>query len=297
MLGSVSSVDHVILTRFNLPTAGVESLVRAREGWLRERTELFDRYCAPSVAAQEGARVTWIVYLDPASPQWLLDRMKTHADSGLLHPILREKVGLRELREDLASVVTNRGEVLLTTNLDNDDGLAVDFCSRLTAVTTEHPRAAVYVTNGLVLAGDSLFRIRDRRNAFCSVRESWDSPVTSWSEYHNELHRVMPTIELGGAPGWLQVVHGNNVSNRIRGVMVSPAAYRAAFAVRLDVPTPNRKALLIDRALKSPLRVGRDRGRAVARSAALRVLGKERYGASKAALHAARSRLRHRSTA
>ena len=28
---------HVFLTRFNLPSEGVESLIRAREGWLRER--------------------------------------------------------------------------------------------------------------------------------------------------------------------------------------------------------------------------------------------------------------------
>ena len=58
MLSLVPTLDHVILTRFNLPTGGVEGIMRAREGWLRERIDLFERYCAPSVAAQRGAEVT-----------------------------------------------------------------------------------------------------------------------------------------------------------------------------------------------------------------------------------------------
>jgi peptidoglycan/xylan/chitin deacetylase (PgdA/CDA1 family) len=287
----VRGLDHVLLTRFNLPTGGVEGLVRAREGWLRERIDLFERYCAPSVAAQEGAKVTWIVYLDPASPQWLLDRMAPHAASGLLHPVLREQVGVPELREDIAAVVPDPGDVLLTTNLDNDDGIAVDFCARLQAAarSTGHPRAAIYATHGLVLSDDGLFLLRDRHNAFCSVGESWDEPVTSWSEYHNELPRVMPAIELDGPAAWLQVVHGGNVSNRVRGRLVAPSAHRSAFAVPLEVREPSARELLLDRAVTSPARRVRDGSRATARKAGLRVLGKDGYASAKATLRTVRS--------
>jgi len=278
----VSRVDHVLLTRFNLPTGGLEGLVRAREGWLRERADLFERYCAPSVAGQQGGPVTWIVYLDPESPPWLLDRMAPYADRGLLHLVLRESVGVPELREDIARVVPEPGERLLTTNLDNDDGIALDFCARLASVVSAEPRVAIYVTSGFVLTDDGLFLLRDRHNAFCSVLESWESPVTSWSEYHNELHKVMPVIELGGPPGWLQVVHGGNVSNRKRGRLVSPAAHRDAFAVALDVPEPSVRSLLVDRWLRAPGRHARDRTRAGLRAAGLRVLGKDGYGAVKA---------------
>lgn len=283
----VPGLDHVILTRFNLPTGGVEGLVRAREGWLRERIDLFERYCAPSVAAQQGVDVTWIVYLDPASPGWLLDRMAPYAERGLLHPVLREVVGVAELREDIAAVVGTPGDVLLTTNLDNDDGLAVDFCARLAAVATDEARVALYATRGLVLSDDGLFLLRDRRNAFCSVRENWDDPVTSWSEYHNELHRVMPVVEIDGPPAWLQVVHGGNVSNRVRGRLVDPAGHRSAFAVPLDVREPARRDLLVDRAVRAPARRLRDGSRAATRRAGLRVLGKDRYAAAKAALRTA----------
>lgn len=286
----MTGVDHVLLTRFNLPTGGLEGLVRAREGWLRERIDLFERYCAPSVAAQRDAEVTWIVYLDPASPQWLLDRIAPFADRGLLHPVLREHVGVPELRADIASLVPRRSDSLLTTNVDNDDGLAVDFCARLSAVAPEHPRFALYATRGLVLSPQGLYLLRDRHNAFCSVREGWDEPVTSWSEYHNELHRVMPVVELDGAPGWLQVVHGGNVSNRVRGRLVSPAAHRPSFAVPLDTREPRATELAADRALRAPARLLRDRGRAAARSAGLRLLGKDGYAGAKARLRSVRTR-------
>ncbi|NYE35517.1 peptidoglycan/xylan/chitin deacetylase (PgdA/CDA1 family) [Nocardioides cavernae] len=289
----MSGIDHVLLTRFNLPTGGLEGLVRAREGWLRERIDLFERYCAPSVAGQQDADVTWIVYLDPASPQWLLDRIAPYAEQGLLHPVLREVVGVPELREDIAALVPRSSDILLTTNLDNDDGLAVDFCARIAAAAkgAAPGRAALYATRGLVLADDGLFVLRDRHNAFCSVRESWHDPVTSWSEYHNELPRVMPTIELDGPPSWLQVVHTGNVSNRVRGRLVAPSAHRSRFAVPLEAREPTARELLVDRTVTSSARRLRDGGRATARRAGLRLLGKDGYAAAKAGLREARSTL------
>jgi hypothetical protein len=275
---SVNGTDHVLLTRFNLPSGGVEGLIRAQEGWLRHRVELFERYCVPSVANQTHRDLHWIVYLDNESPDWLLRRMEQWHAEGVLTPILRQSVSREELVADLRGVVGTPGDVLITSNLDNDDGLAVDFSERLVTVRTQHPRAAVYLTRGLVKSQDAVYLHTDRRNAFCSVRETWVSPVTAWSEYHNEFSRVMPTIELNGPPGWLQVVHGANVSNRVRGRMVSPRPHQEGFAHLVDVREPTPGELVRDTVLRAPVRVLRDRGRAVVRRAALRVLGKERYG-------------------
>ena len=40
-------IDHVLLTRFNLPSAGAEAAIRNRKGWLEHRIVLFERYCLP----------------------------------------------------------------------------------------------------------------------------------------------------------------------------------------------------------------------------------------------------------
>ena len=277
-------VDHVLLTRFNLPSTGVEGVIRAREGWLRNRVELFERYCAPSVADQTRP-VTWIIYFDPEGPRWLMERLAPLVERGLFRPIPRASVSREELLSDIRASVPSRRRHLLTTNLDNDDGLAVDFSERVTSAPTHHDRVAIYLANGLVKSPRGLFLRRDPSNAFCSVRESWHDPVTAWSEYHNELPRVMPAIRLAGPPAWLQVVHGENVSNRVRGRLTSPQAHGDRFAHLLDdVDEPTRLDGWKDELLYRPGRVVRDTARSTTRTTALGLLGKERYSDAKLAL-------------
>lgn len=274
-------VDHVLLTRFNLPSPGVEQMIRAREGWLRQRVELFDRYCLPSVAGLRGPRPDWLVYLDPQSPEWLLDKMREHEAAGLLTPMLREEVPREALVADLRRLVPLPGDALVTTNLDNDDGLAPDFSERVRAAGAGHQRCAIYLVRGLIATDDRLYLRTDRSNAFCSVRESWTDPVTAWSAYHNELGRHMPVVRLAGEPGWLQVVHARNVSNRVRGRLVSPGAYTGFAGLELDAPSVGD--LVRYRVLRSPARAARDLARGGARRVAIRMLGKDRYADAKSA--------------
>jgi hypothetical protein len=288
MLRPVPRIDHVVLTRFNLPTPGVEGLVRAREGWLENRVELFEQYCAPTVANQTRP-VTWIIYLDPESPSWLTDRLAPLSDRGLFRPILRASVNQDELMADIRDTVPEPGDILITTNLDNDDGLAVDFSERLQSVETTHRQAAVYMVKGLIKSPDSVFLRTDRHNAFCSVREPWKGASTAWATYHNEFSRTMPVIRLDGPPGWLQVVHGANVSNRVRGRLVSPRPYASRFGdVLNDIPEPSSTDLASD-LIRLPMRAARDGARAVVRVAGLKLLGRDRYQAAKLRLSARRT--------
>ena len=126
-------LDHIFLTRFNLPSGGHESLVRAQEGWLQQRVELFEMYCLPSVLTQTSSNFHWIVYFDPQSPDWLRQRISEWRRNSVLTPIYRATVVRTEMHGDILSTIGKRGGDLLTTNLDNDDGLASDFVERLQA--------------------------------------------------------------------------------------------------------------------------------------------------------------------
>ncbi|MFI9009389.1 glycosyltransferase [Actinosynnema sp. NPDC053489] len=283
-------MDHVVLTRFNLPSVGAESVVRAREGWLTERVALFERYCLPSVAAQTSSDFRWLIYFDPESPRWLKDRIEAHGDA--YTPVFRTQVSREELIEDISKLFPVRGEHLITTNLDNDDGLAADFVARLQADRPTGRRTALYLANGLVKSPTGLFAHHDPDNAFASMRESWDAPVTCWADWHNRLHRHAEVVSLGGPPGWLQVVHGGNVSNRTRGRLVSPAPHRSLFGAALDdVPEPAGGVLVRDRFVGHPLRTARDGARYLAKTAAQRLLGPDGFERAKRLL-AARGRAR-----
>jgi hypothetical protein len=268
-------VDHVILTRFNLPSPGRERSIRDRPGWLESRVELFQRYCLPSVAAQANAPASWIIYFDPASPAWLKERVDAHRRAGHYVPLYREQVSRDELLDDIRRVVGDPADELLTTNLDNDDALASDFCERLQAAHRPAGATAYYVVDGLIRSPEGLYLQRDPHNAFPSVRAPWDQAITCWSEWHTHLRRSMPVVEIGGRPGWLQVVHGRNVSNRTRGRLVSPAPYLSLFPGLLDdVAMPTPSAVWRDRLAGRPGRAVRDGAVRLVKPLLIRVLGR-----------------------
>lgn len=267
-------MDHVILTRFNLPTIGEESIIRAKEGWLTKRWALFTEYCLPSVRNQTTSDFKWIVYLDPESPHWLLDEMNNLESDGVLRAILRESVSPEELREDINAVTKRSEGVLATTNLDNDDALAPDFAERIQTVHHARP-CAVYLVNGLIRTPDRVYRHTDKVNAFCTVIDQGSAPKTCWLDWHNLLPLHMPSVELSGQPGWLQVVHGSNVSNRVHGHLIDPTSVAPRFPGMLDdVRSPSRSRILSERIVIAPGRRAREFSRAHAKKLLITLGGK-----------------------
>jgi len=106
----------------------------------------------------------------------------------------------------------------------------------------------------------------------------------------------MPVREVQGPPGWLQVVHGGNVSNRIHGVRVAPDNYRGLFPGLLSgAERPSAAERRYELLLGTPRRAVRSGLRTAARNVLLKLAGKdgidrvkEHIGALKAA--AARGR-------
>ncbi|MDP9980805.1 hypothetical protein J2W14_000181 [Pseudarthrobacter oxydans] len=281
------TMDHVILTRFNVPSAGLESRIRAKEGWLRERMALFEAFCLPSVRSQTNADFRWIIYLDPESPAWLKSRLAELSAGGLFTPVYRSQISGSERIADIRAVTGATRQILITTNLDNDDALAADFIERLQKTPAGLARAAVYFVNGLVLSGDALYMNRDSTNAFCSVMETWDSPVTCWADWHTRLGTSMPVQEIGGAAGWLQVVHGTNVSNRVHGTRIPASAAPKTFGQLLaGVKDPTGLQLFYELALARPSRWSRDRTRSLAKGAILGTFGKSGLDRLKNSLNA-----------
>jgi hypothetical protein len=275
-VSAASSTDHVLLTRFNLPSDSAERVIRAKQGWLQERVELFERYCIPSVQSQTNKDFHWIIYFDPESPSWLKDLIRLHQSLGIYRPFFRSSVGRDELLTDIRLAIGNPRSEVITSNLDNDDALAVDFTERIRSAGRKGDRTAIYLSTGLIKYEDRLYIFEDPRNGFCSVRESWAAPVGCWCDWHNFLSERMPVIEIGEAPGWLQVIHGRNVSNRIRGARVSPFSYVKRFPGLInDVRVPNTRDIVLELAVWRPARFMKETSRAAAKAAALKLVGRE----------------------
>ncbi|MEW1982225.1 glycosyltransferase [Citricoccus sp. NPDC079358] len=276
------AMDHVLLTRFNVPTPGRESLIRAQDGWLRDRIVLFEKYCLPSVLAQTTPDFEWIIYFDPESPRWFTDWVDGWCTDRRFHAIYRASISREELLSDVRSVTGGRARTLLTTNLDNDDGLATDFVERLQAAVTGQRREALYLTSGIVLQDTAAYLRHDPVNAFCSVAEPWNDPVMAWADWHNRLGRAMPVVQVGGGPGWLQVVHGRNVSNTVHGRPTHPHEHACRFPAALTgLPPVHPSHLLLDAVLRRPLRVARSTLRHGTKTMALVLLGPDGFTQAK----------------
>jgi Putative rhamnosyl transferase len=272
---SPDSVGHVVLTRFNLPSAGLERIIRAEPGWLESRVALFERYCLPSVAGQTMRPAAWIVYFDPDSPAWLRERIGSHGAPPPYHARFRAEVSTAELLADIEQVIGDGHAELVTTNLDNDDALARDFCERLRSQPAPGRTTAYYFVNGLIRTGSAVYEHRDAANAFPSVRAVRGEAATCWSGWHTVLGDSMPVVEIHGAPGWLQVVHGRNVSNRTRGRLADPSSHAGAFPGLLDdLASPGRAARSCDHLVLHPARRVRDQTVRLLKPAVVRILGR-----------------------
>jgi hypothetical protein len=259
--GQAGAVAHVILTRFNLATPGRESRIRNQPGWLEDRFELFERYCLPSVAAQTRHEFTWLIFFDAETPDAFKRRIagcqKTYPFVPVFTGLFQSAGWGRAVREHVEA----RPGWVLTTRLDNDDAIAVDFCERLAAAARHHPGpCALNFTNGFVLSRGRVYAHRHPTNAFASYMEPLNDAVrTVCTIPHMELADVVPVHQIGGPGAWLQVVHGRNVSNKVRGYRVSGEELEARFppAVKAGLDGHGAQARL-ENAVLWPGRLARD---------------------------------------
>lgn len=251
---------HVILTRFNMATPGRELAIRTKPGWLADRFALFEDYCLPSIAAQTRRDFRWMVYFDKDTPDEFKERVERLRG---VFPFDAYYTGLfltPGWRQSIAQTIAPETPLILTTHFDNDDALARDHVERLHAsVVANGCRQGGYnFENGLVRAGDRVYALRHRSNAFFSWLEPFGPETRTVSSIpHMRMADLGDVHQIGGAPAWMQLVHGTNVSNRVRGKRLGNEAPLGLFAGRGGEPVadPGLRDQIVENLV---LRYGRD---------------------------------------
>lgn len=251
---------HFLLTRFNMPTEGKESRIRADDGWLSQRFDLFDTFCLPSVLGQTERDFDWLIYFDSRTPSPFREQIDAYARLPRVHCIRRDHVVPRsQIIDDLAQRCPPGTTHVLTTALDNDDGLARDHVQRVRAGAMEHSRAVLFFPVGDIYHAGRVYRRRDRHNAFPSMIEPIDDFQTVWAAWHTHLHTTATQVLLAPTPAWLQVVHGTNVSNRVRGVRVPAKEALERYEVLPRALRPESQlGIWLENATLTPLRAARE---------------------------------------
>ena len=98
-------------------------------------------------------------------------------------------------------------------------------------------------------------------NAFMTWVEPFDDEARSaLGVPHMRIDEFGEVVHLGPPAGWLQVVHGGNVSNKVRGRRVSAAAARDRFAPAAlgALDEAGEGAIALENAVLGPIRAARD---------------------------------------
>src|SRR5271165_6215499 len=184
--------DHVILTRFNCSYSrspnDPEIAIRGRHGWLEERFELFERYCLPSVIAQSAQDFRWHIYFDRHTPDQYLERIRNDI-AGHSNIMIRlcDIYGSETVQADLPIDIESPRGWLVTTRLDNDDGLRQDFVKRLHEQIQVGKSEALNFPWGVVYRNGRPYLSQQESNAFVSVSEPFKDIRTVLCTRHNEV--------------------------------------------------------------------------------------------------------------
>jgi len=245
--------SHFALTQFNVRTFW--HTAEPTDEWLRYRLGLFEAFTVPSFAGQTSRDFTWLVFFDALTPPWLRERVAELA-AGAFEPVYVEgELDAAYLSRELGRRCTT--PYLLTTGVDSDDAVAVDFIETIQRSFAPAEREVVNLVNGAQYCGGRFYLRPYTRNPFCTMVEHVETaaPITVYADFHYKIDLLAPVRNVRTAhPMWLQVVHGRNILNEIVGLRVRPGAVTPHFAAQL----PERGSLVGVWAeqLRGALRIG-----------------------------------------
>lgn len=215
---------HLLLTRFNIRyTTFADPRVLSCE-WLGARMELFRQFTLPSVASQSQLPDAWLVFFDECTPSASRGEFqRLTGEFPLLHVEYCRVFTPELVVERVRRIMAPSAEWLLTTRLDNDDALHRRFIETVQSHARDGISEFINPTNGLILANGQLYRHRDFSSPFITLSEPAAACRTVLIDQHPLLARHAPVRQFALPDAWVQVVHGGNLANAVRGVLVSPA--------------------------------------------------------------------------
>jgi hypothetical protein len=210
---------HLLLTRFNTAVDYAPSAKRLDAEWLDRRLALFKQYCFPTVAAQKGVEFKWLVFFDAQTPVSFRDKIA--AFEPLVTPVYIEGQATDDaIRKHVWETGFVSAPYLITTRLDNDDGIGSSHIEHVQRAFQRQSREFITFPVGLQLFREHLYYVYWRDNPFLSLIEkvkSKEELTTIFCVAHHDLGRAGKLTQIRTAPQWLQVMHGTNVANELRG--------------------------------------------------------------------------------
>ncbi len=232
--------EHVLLTRFSAVLR--PGLPPQDEDWLYYRLGFFVDACLPSVLSQRGARpFSWLVMFDDRCSDGFRAEVESLARGAFTPLWTREPFR----RDSFAAPIEHRHRGtahpapphLITTRIDSDDAMAVDFMAAVQAQFAGQERLFVNFPRGIQIdRSGAVHASRILSSPFLSLieRRPPDAPpLTVFSAKHARARGTAPLREVSAPVMWAQVLHGTNLANITNGPQVSPRVVADRFRIDL----------------------------------------------------------------
>lgn len=245
--------DHFILTRFNV--RGRYYAGDPGDDWLRYRVALFEQFTLPSLVAQTVRDYRWLVLVDSESPDWFCREVE-HLGEDVFEVVYVEGTFNAAVASGIVRDRLGQPHVL-TTRLDNDDAVAVDFVETIHRAFVPGNSRFINLVNGAQLAGGRIYRRPYTQNPFVTLAEPCvaEEPSGVFVKRHFEVSSHAPVLNLRTRhPMWLQVVHGGNVLTELVGLRTPARSIAPWFGCQL--PDCDRPGEFVIDYVRGALRTG-----------------------------------------
>lgn len=246
---------HFILTRFNLKisdfrtSAGFGSALPKE--WLKNRFDLFEKYCFPSLQNQTCQNFTWLVFFDCDTPEVYRLRIESlQKQMGNFVPVFlssgEQPQFSADLNETIVPFLNEEEQYVITTRIDNDDAFHCDMVQEIQRNFLESDDCFLSFVNGLQYDVNRKFLITFRYpdNHFISRIEK-RSPMHPlrlvMGADHTKIRSIAPVRYINNPPlkkpMWIEFVHGANVANCTNlGLPLSAVLrYESLFSIALPL--------------------------------------------------------------
>lgn len=246
----IKDFSHFIITRFNIKQSIWEkdkqgSFVN-NEAWLKERYDLFERFCYPSMTLQTEQNFKWIVYFDKETPEFFKNKNALLAErfsNFVPKYVIDFNAFETNLEQDIQEYIEEKVTYVITTRLDNDDCFHKDAIKTIQRCFVKQDFAIIDLQNGLTLQIVNGLKLALRRDVisgpFISLIEKIDKNKRIFTVYdreHTNWQEDAKFIVVTDGFYWMQIIHSRNIRNRLGSELTYNKNYLKGYEFIKETP-------------------------------------------------------------
>lgn len=214
---------HYLITRFNVKVDGLgpepfPASARTPD-WEATRLQLFKQYCAATVNGQSNRNFTWLLCCDTSSSPALLDAIRNAIADGITHEILLVLDFADMMQQLQLRCSSTETDFVITTRLDNDDGISVNFIQTVQTNFTEAHNTIINLLGGVHYQQDKGIFTHLRysaKNSFMSLIENKSAGIKTVLAFkHLTPGADKSIINLPVRFAFWMTLHDQNAAQRI----------------------------------------------------------------------------------